>query len=435
MKANKYVYVVPLDENHFVMFNGINRQFLVINKKLIDSYVLISKNPDGYIDSHSKIVEILKQKGLVLDDDIDVHELLKCQRNDFVNALEYKLTIVPTYECNYNCWYCLQNHQPVKLSKEKLTLIVKHAKTYLLENGIKSFILSWFGGEPLTQPNIINIISKEMQAFCYDRQISYIAAITTNGALLTQTVIHMLKEREVNYYQIAIDGDAIEHDKVKYDDEHESSFALILNNIVNLLNANNKAEVTLRLNYTLKMLHSERLVSDINRFIPTRLRPRLSVDLQKVWQIKEDTIPIEDLKRLQKELVDSGYRLNTDHVFSICYVDKIHNNLVYYNGGVDKCDKRELNNVRGYLDENGHIVWNERPVFQDYDLFSDGCVCNKCLYYPLCYCDCPMNREERILKNGKVVCNYKNYYHIFAHRIQDYCWRTIYNKQIKDYKK
>lgn len=55
-------------------------------------------------------------------------------------------------------------------------------------------------------------------------------------------------------------------------------------------------------------------------------------------------------------------------------------------------------------------------------------VCN---YYPLCYCGCPVLREERIKKHGHAVCGYQQDDKIFEQRILDYCWRIINNKNIK----
>ena len=98
----------------------------------------------------------------------------------------------------------------------------------------------------------------------------------------------------------------------------------------------------------------------------------------------------------------------------------------------DKCDKRPINQLRGYLNENGDIVWKEKPIIHDYNLFDEGCVCNDCAYYPLCYGGCPVLREDRIKENGGTLpCGYAGDFSIFEHRILDYCWRVINNRKLK----
>ena len=104
--------------------------------------------------------------------------------------------------------------------------------------------------------------------------------------------------------------------------------------------------------------------------------------------------------------------------------------MFFYNGGVEKCDKRPIDKLRGYINNNGDIVWKEKPIFQEYDLFDKNCICSDCLYYPLCYCGCPIVREDRINENNKVTCGHCSDYSIFKNRIQDYCWRVLNNNKI-----
>lgn len=433
MKANKYIYIVDLDQDNSVIFNGINKEFAVIKKNSVTSFLKLLKNPDLYLRTHRSVINYFQSQGFILNDEDNELELLKSMRNRFIKSKEYKTSIVPTFECNYNCWYCIQKHEPVKIDMHKIHIIVKHIKKYMLDNEIESYILSWFGGEPLTQPNVIKLVTSDLKKFCKEHNILFNASITTNGALLNKENIETLTRNEVNYYQIAIDGDENTHNKNKFDNTNNNSFALVLSNIVNLLKFNINAEVVLRLNYTLATLNSKDLINDVCKYIPLEFRRRIKVDLQKVWQIKEDKVKIELLKNLQESLVGRGFELCVDHVFSMCYVEKKHYNMFFYNGGVEKCDKRALNNLRGYINEDGELCWKERPLFEDYDLFADDCICGKCLYYPLCYNGCPIERENKIKENnGKIICGHHGDYSIFENRIQDYCWRVINNRKLNN---
>lgn len=433
MKANKYLYIVDLDQDNAVIFNGINKEFVVVKKNSVGSFLILLKNPDLYVRSHKSVVNYFKSLGFILENEDNEQELLKIMRNRFIKSKEYKTSFVPTFECNYNCWYCIQQHEPVKIDMYKISLIVKHIKKYLLDNEIESYVLSWFGGEPLTQPNVIGIVTSDLKQFCKDHNIEFSASITTNGSLLNKENIEILTRNDVNYYQIAIDGDEKTHNKNKFDGTSNNSFALVLSNIVELLKFNSNAEVILRLNYTLATLNSEELVNDICKYIPLDFRRRIKVDLQKVWQVKEYDVKIDLLKRLQEALVNVGFELCIDHVFSMCYVEKEHYNMFFYNGGVEKCDKRSIDNLRGYINEKGELVWKEKPIFEDYDLFADDCICASCLYYPLCYNGCPVERENKIRENnGKITCGHHGDYSIFENRIQDYCWRVINNNKLNN---
>ena len=433
MRANKYLYNVSLDDNvHFVIFNGFNKENLILEEKALASMVKLINNPDAYASSHPKILQRLVALKFIVEDDFDERAILKAERESFIHASEYKTTILPTFECNYKCWYCLQEHEPVVLDYTRFDLMIKHIKKYMLENSIQEYVLSWFGGEPLTQPKVIEYIAPQLISFCEEHKIDFISGVTTNGALLNIDNIKLLQKCKVDYYQIAIDGDEKTHNKNKQDCLSDSSFRLILNNIVNLLRMNSDAKVTLRINYTLATLKSESLVTDITKYIPQEYRNRILVDLQKVWQVNEQNVSISLLRNLQEKLIKCGFELSIQHVFSMCYVEKEHYNMFYYNGGVEKCDKRPIGNLRGHLNSEGDIVWTEKPIFSDYDLFDEKCVCNNCHYYPLCYCECPILREDRIKENhGKILCGHQGRYELLEHRIKDYCWRVINNKKLK----
>lgn len=106
--------------------------------------------------------------------------------------------------------------------------------------------------------------------------------------------------------------------------------------------------------------------------------------------------------------------------------------MFYYNGGVEKCDKRPIDKLRGHINTNGDIVWDEKPIIHDYPLLDERFICSACKYYPLCYGGCPVLREERIKENhGHLICGYMGDHSIFESRIQDYCWRVIHNQRLK----
>jgi uncharacterized protein len=125
MRANKYLYIVPLSMEESVIFNGINKKFIKLKKEKIDSFIKILQSPDSFIKSHKSIIEYFRTLGFLVDNNTDEQSVLKNIRNRFVHSKEYKTTIVPTFECNYNCWYCIQKHEPVEINDEKIRLIIK----------------------------------------------------------------------------------------------------------------------------------------------------------------------------------------------------------------------------------------------------------------------------------------------------------------------
>lgn len=48
MKSNRYIYIVPFEKNQIVLFNGLNKEFLIIDSEAKDSYLQLLKTPDSY---------------------------------------------------------------------------------------------------------------------------------------------------------------------------------------------------------------------------------------------------------------------------------------------------------------------------------------------------------------------------------------------------
>jgi len=69
-------------------------------------------------------------------------------RDDVLN-----LTILPTEQCNFRCFYCYESFKLGKMSKETsdsiLKLVQKRAST------LKILTIGWFGGEPLMAKDIV----------------------------------------------------------------------------------------------------------------------------------------------------------------------------------------------------------------------------------------------------------------------------------------
>lgn len=57
------------------------------------------------------------------------------------------LTIAPTMECNFKCFYCFETEkQKGKMSEETMDSIVKYV---MYAPNLSRIYLTWFGGEPL----------------------------------------------------------------------------------------------------------------------------------------------------------------------------------------------------------------------------------------------------------------------------------------------
>ena len=66
--------------------------------------------------------------------------------------------------------------------------------------------VTWYGGEPLMAIDIIEGLSKEFMSICNDNNVSYDAAIITNGYYMTLDVAKLLESLNIRNVQVTMDG-------------------------------------------------------------------------------------------------------------------------------------------------------------------------------------------------------------------------------------
>ena len=207
---------------------------------------------------------------------------------------------------------------------------------------------------------VIAPISEYAIEKCDKAKIPFLNSATTNGYFLSSDKIKDLKRLKFSGFQITLDGDKGNHDKVKFQNGCDSAFVHTLGNIDKILSALKDMNIVLRINYTHKTL-TNKIVSQINEYISPENRKQLTITPKKVWQESVDknfqlsTISILD------EFNDYGYnaaRMEIVDNFVPCYANREYYNAINYNGGVVKCtacnDLYE-SNPPGQLQEDGKI--------------------------------------------------------------------------------
>jgi len=125
------------------------------------------------------------------------------------------LTICPTMGCNFDCPYCFEDHFAGKMSAQVQDDVVALAGRMLDASGAKDVSVTWFGGEPLLAPEIVESLSVRLMALAEERGGEYSAGIITNGYLLTQEVADMLGRCKVKSAQVTVDGLGATHDATR----------------------------------------------------------------------------------------------------------------------------------------------------------------------------------------------------------------------------
>lgn len=351
------------------------------------------------------VVSKLKDGGFIVDNDTDELEIVRQRNRKAIDNKNYFLIILPTLNCNYHCWYCIQDHVESKMSPETLGRILRHIDHMVDNEKIESLHIEWFGGEPFMYfDDIISPISEYARKKCSDAGIPFMNTSTTNGYYLSPDVTERCRDHDFRHFQITLDGNREFHDRVKFQKGCESTFDHVLENINRLLSVSEGTTVSLRINYTHKNLNG-RIVDEVNTHIGPDNRHRICIVPRKVWQEEKDNSFNVILSGILDRFRESGYMVEywspvSDNI--PCYANKKYYTTVNFNGKVVKCtacndlyDKEP----KGVLEDDGTISWADgfdtkysEPTFE-----NERCLgCNK---LPICMGLCP---REHV--NGAAYC-------------------------------
>lgn len=185
---------------------------------LTDALIALDEDGFAYLNDYDgcednePYFEVLRKNGCIVDERYDelgkvLFDEKATMLNDEPTGLHY--TIAPGLGCNYNCPYCFEKDRVVHsamtetMQERVCDFIIKAAESNHI---LKQIGVTWFGGEPLLYMDAIKAISKRLMDYCKDRGIIYSAGIVTNGRYLTKENARILKQLNVNYVQLAIDG-------------------------------------------------------------------------------------------------------------------------------------------------------------------------------------------------------------------------------------
>lgn len=390
MKFSIYNSRVSVSEKTDVMFNAVTGISLFLPKNV--RYENIEKIP-------ANAMQTLVDGGFVVEDDIDEYQMVRDLNSKAIEDDScFRLTINPTLNCNFRCWYCYETH---KASQRMAVDTIDRVKR-LISNILVRYPrleLSFFGGEPLMEfGSVVKPLIEYTKIESEKNGIEYIVSFTTNGFLFTRSMVEYLATCNCGILQITLDGGRENHNKTRVS-RWINSFDTIVANVKMLLRYG--LNVLLRINLTHENLNSAYEIPKYFEDLEEPLRQKLQIALQQVWQDSEKGDISDELWNLRSAFKKIGIfhaPKPSDYVTSICYADRIHSAVVNYNGDLYKCTAIDFDKeVRdGFLSADGDIVENGTRFSHRNEKRELKENCRQCRIMPLCNggCSKTVSREE-----------------------------------------
>lgn len=397
MKRSRYVIKANShDQNSKIFYNLRNGKGIKVSNELNATFEDLMKNEN--LADFAKKYQFLSERD---ETDQVLDDYKQNQQND-----RFHLILLPHQNCNFRCFYCYEKFEKNKMLTEIEEGVVKFVTKRLASKQYKIFSVSWFGGEPLLAPDVIERLSIEFRALSAKYNVRYVAGITTNGYNMTDNVIDMLLENEVTNFQITIDGPKELHDKQRTMVGGQPTYDRIVNNMKKLSTKTKGFRTMIRMNVgedTLPYV-DEHLYNMKNMFSHDK---RFQMYFHNIghWggdndsevSICSENVTLELLNRTidnDMEAVSGLLEIGTN---TACYAANPNSFVIGTDGLVYKCTVAlyEDINIVGNLNKDGEMVLDT----EKFKLWTDGgnsdSHCKSCFFAPSCHGDhCPLIRIQ-----------------------------------------
>lgn len=298
-------------------------------------------------------------------------------------------TIFTTTDCNARCFYCYEmGRSRIPMSDET----AHKAAAYIAAHcGGEKVHLHWFGGEPLFNKQVIDIICTDLT----EKGIVYESMIISNGYLFDgATVEQAVSHWKLKSVQITLDGTEEIYNRSKafiYKDD-KSPYQVVLANIQRLLDAGVSVHIRLNMDE-----HNADNLMELADELHERFggKGKFSVYSHTLFEFAGNKANIraqeerrqlyQKQQRLRKKLDDCGigasYYLRQKLRIRQCMADSGGSLTILPNGELGLCEHYSENNLVGHLDSeelDTAVVQSFRECWEQTE------NCKTCFYYPEC---------------------------------------------------
>ncbi|MGP1446350.1 MAG: radical SAM protein [Candidatus Limimorpha sp.] len=414
------IYNIWVEEGDIhILYNSFSDRNIIFRKDEVENIKYYLDHTSEFEEVYPDLFRKIERLGFICDSSFDeLNALIYHNRKEVFGNKDYRLTINPTLQCNYKCWYCCveeveTKYEPRRMNDATIRKVKKHIQYMLEKERISMLTLDWFGGEPLMYFNeVILPISKYSLKLSTESNVPFTNGITTNAYFIDNKIIEKMVKIKMTSFQIPIDGSETKHNSVK-NMEGKGHYKRIIGNVNSICEKIENASVVLRINYDKNTL---RTISDVIDDIRPENRKNIFVDFQRVWQVPlsvDENGNNQILLKAIQNFEDAGFRtlnfLYKRKNNKCCYADSYYHRVINYDGKIFKCTARDYSDELsiGSIGKNGELLLNDNllsVMFSDIPFRNNKCL--NCKMLPICYGPCVQKYYDEQIGKGIFQCRY-----------------------------
>lgn len=368
--------------------NRFNNKFLLVNKLIVNKDTEESDIAEkAYISRASKEIK---------------------KKYEHVNAF----VVLTTNECNAHCPYCYEVLKIGHMSKNTADNFLK----FIEEKHSTDIKITWFGGEPLMNTDIMDYICTELS----NRKIKYNTSIISNTLKFGQENIEKAQSLwHINHLQVTLDGPEEYYNKTKNFDFDGNAFEEVLNNVQNILEQTN-IKISFRINVSMENID---LLDELFEILDNRFKKyfgkRITFDIHEVFQMYDEPdiqkrneffLRLNEMQNIHS--YDPKKNLILKRQLVHCFSDKCSCVVVEPNGILHNCEHVTPSNIIGTLKDGITRTDVIESATKKTDENNQRCNEYKCKLLPSCdhynFCEDAKPCKDKELANLKLEIAKRN---------------------------
>lgn len=435
---SKYLVTVPIEgSSKVIAFSTRTGKVCTISNTVLDK--LTEKKVE---EIPIETLEQLMSNEVVVGEGENELETIISQNKAYIEdrTMLYEV-IQPTAMCQLGCGYCGQQHTKDYLQTGAAEKILQRIESRLQSGKYKHLSIGWFGSEPLMGLAQIRTMTPELIALAAKYNCGYSSKMVSNGLSLKEPIfLELVQKWKVQGIEVTLDGTAEYHDKRRYTKDGLSTFDLIFNNLLKILNRPDFKSlgcgISLRCNVDatnydsvkplIHLLAENNLQDKISYFYVAPVH-KWGNDAYLMSLEKEEFAKLEMEWLLEQFKYGFTQSLLPQRKHQVCISVTNDSEVFDAFGNVYDCSETPLvdtyantDYVLGNINNGPDSISSHRPLLSFYDEVLDGDYpCTKCPMLPTCGGGCPKSWREGIVACPSPKSNIKDrlllYYFIKKH--------------------
>ena len=240
MRPSMFNVRVPLEDGNevFLMNTFTDAQLIVSSDVAALMDELEERGARTWTDDERGALGTLAENGFVVESrEADRDNLRRFFHEVRESTEQLRMTVLTTLQCNFACDYCIQgdhgdyNKNAAKMSLETAARVGDWAEQRLDALSPETYVLTFFGGEPLLNLPVMYYLAERMAGACETRGVRILINVITNGLLLSREMVERLNACGLNGIKITLDGDRDTHNRMRPLRGGQGTFDKIIHNV------------------------------------------------------------------------------------------------------------------------------------------------------------------------------------------------------------